>query len=118
MKQYLRIVINFKNEEQKTFEFDHPAFTIIQGDTLIIFEWTIKDTRGYGFRTGTSKFVVKAKNQIEAINEVIKFAALLPDWEFERNGIDLNEYRDGNACTYHFETRINKILSVKVYKEN
>lgn len=81
----------------------------------IIIEWTINDTREnhYGFKLGTSKFLVKAKNQIEALNEAIKNVEQLPNWEFERNEIDLNDYREGNTSRYHYETRISKILSVK-----
>lgn len=81
----------------------------------IAIEWAIKDTRGnhYGFRTGNSVFLVEAKNRIEAINEVIESAKMLPEWELNHSGIDLNDYREGNGCRYHYETGINRILSVK-----
>lgn len=39
MKHYLRIVINFKNGEQKTFEFEHVAFTVIENGKFIIYDY-------------------------------------------------------------------------------
>jgi len=78
----------------------------------ITFEWEITDTRTGGFRTGITKFATHAKNKIEAINDAISFATHLPSAEIERNGIDLEEYREYPVCSYYYETRLTKILKV------
>ena len=77
------------------------------------FEWEVKDTRTGVFRTGTSTLVVNAKNKLDALNQTIACAGHMPSWEFERNNINLEEYREFPICTYHYETMISKIISVK-----
>lgn len=80
---------------------------------LITLEWEIHDTRDVvgGYRTGTSRLQVKAKNTIEAVNDVIRFAEHLPSWELERNNINEKEYIDG--CQPHYTTRLSKILKIE-----
>ena len=77
------------------------------------FEWTIRNTKTRGFRHGTSTLVLYAKNKIHAINQAITCAESMPSWEFERNNIDLQDYREGKTCTYHYETMLSKIISVE-----
>ena len=78
----------------------------------ISFEWTIKDTRIGGYRKGISTYTVKAKNKIDAINQVIEIAKHLPSWEFEQNEINLEDYREFPKCTYYYETALSKILYI------
>ena len=77
------------------------------------FEWEARDTRTGGFRTGTSTLVVNAKSKVDALNQTISCARSMPSWEFERNNINYEDYRDGKYCTYHCETMLSKIISVK-----
>lgn len=78
-------------------------------------EWEIHDTRNMngGFRTGTSVLVTESR---DAINQAIEFASHLPISEFERNGIDLKEYREGNICTYYYMTMITRISRVEIIR--
>lgn len=82
--------------------------------TLTI-EWEIHDTRkeNGGYWIGTSKLTVKAKSYAELMSAAINFANALPSWEFERNNIDLEEYREGKNCRYHYRTEISKILKIE-----
>ena len=82
----------------------------------IDFEWKIQDTRdaACSYKTGTSCLIVKASNKEDAINHAIDFAQSLPSWEFIRNSIDIEEYREGKICRYYYSTQILKILKVKV----
>lgn len=85
----------------------------------ITIEWEIHDTRNMfgGYRTGTSTIIfVSDKRTKDAINQVINFANNIPSWEFERNNIDLEAYREGNTCTYHYMTMLSKIISIEVVK--
>ena len=84
----------------------------------VTLEWSIKDTRDIngGWYEGTSIFVAKAKTKMGAINQAISFAGHLPLWEFERNGINLEQYREGNICRYHYMTQVSRIINVKVVK--
>lgn len=85
---------------------------------LMTIEWEIHDTRkpNGGYRTGTSKLMTKAKNLVDAINTAINFASNLPSWEFERNDIDLEDYREYPKCTYYYSTKLSKILKIENVK--
>lgn len=85
---------------------------------LITIEWEIHDTRDMtgGYRTGISKIEVKVKSYIDAINIAIDFADSVPSWEFERNGIDLKDYREGKICRYYYATKLSKILKIENVK--
>ena len=78
-------------------------------------EWEIRDTRDVtgSYRTGTSSLVVEASKKEKVINSAINFARSIPSWEFERNGIDLEQYREGKICTYYYMTMLSKVLSIK-----
>ena len=82
---------------------------------LIEFEWKIEDTRDKfsGFGTGVSSLIVEEKSKEEAFNRAIDVAQHIPSWEFNRNGIDIKEYRESNTCTYHYSTQITKVLRIK-----
>ena len=84
----------------------------------IKFEWEIRDTRNVtgGYRTGTSRLIVNAKSQAEVINRAIFFAENVPSWELLENNIDINEYREGNICTYYYMTKISNVIYIKVIK--
>ena len=81
----------------------------------IKFGWEIRDTRNEvgGFRTGTSKLIVTAKNKEEVINQAIFFADHVPSWELLENNIDVEEYREGRICTYHYMTKISHVIYIK-----
>ena len=81
----------------------------------IKFEWIIRDTRNIsgGYRYGTSTLEVYASNKVEAINRAIEFCENLPSWEFGRNNINIEDYRDGKYCRYCYLTQINRILEVE-----
>ena len=82
----------------------------------IEFEWTIRDTRNIygGFYTGTTTLLIRANNRTEAINCAIGCASDLPSWEIKQhNHIDIEQYREGKTCCYHYITAISKINSVK-----
>ena len=81
----------------------------------ITIEWEIHDTRNPngGFRIGTSRLTAKAKDYAELMNIAINFADSIPTVELERNGINLEEYREYPVCTYYYMTKISKILSIK-----
>lgn len=85
---------------------------------LMTIEWEIHDTRkpNGGFKTGTSKLMVKTKSIADAINKAISFASNLPSWEFERNNIDLEEYREYPICTYYYTTKLSRILKIENVK--
>lgn len=85
--------------------------------TLTI-EWRIEDTRSntYGFFTGTSILQVEVRTITEAMNDAISFCEHIPHWEFKRNNIDLEQYREGNSCTVNYRTQLNKILSIEASK--
>lgn len=59
--------------------------------------------------------IIKASLE-EAMTAVIEFAQHLPNYELERNNIDVNEYREGNVCRYYYSTMISKILEIKIIK--
>ena len=89
-----------------------------QGDKTmkrqITIEWKIQDTRKMDlgvYQLGTSTFITESK---DAINDAIVFASHIPTWEFERNRIDLNEYRDEKISAYHYITMISRIVKVEV----
>ena len=86
---------------------------------LIEIEWKITDTRedNGSFRLGVSSLVVSAKSKEMAINNAIDFCNEIPSWEFERNQIDLNDYREGNICRYFYRTQITRIIRCKVIKD-
>ena len=81
----------------------------------ITIRWEIHDTRNMsgGYFTGMSVLVTNSKH---AINEAIDFARNLPTSEIKRNGIDLEQYREGNICTYYYMTMISEIVSVEIIK--
>ena len=83
----------------------------------ITFEWIIYDSRkglGCGFSTGTSTLEVTAKNYAEVMNHVISFCESVPSWEFKRNNIDLEQYReDAKSCRYFYHTQLLSIISIK-----
>ena len=86
---------------------------------VIKLEWEIHDTRNVngGFKTGTSTLrLPDADSYADAMNAAIRFAKFLPSWEFERNGIDLEEYREFPYCTYYYETNLTKILKIEKIK--
>lgn len=87
-------------------------------EKVITIEWEIRDTReeNPGYRTGVSKLQVKCKSYADAMNQAIWFASNLPDWEFERNGIDLEQYRNYPVCRYYYKTQISKILKIENVK--
>lgn len=81
------------------------------------FNWIITDKRKSDLGTyqcGNSSLIVKAKNQIEAVNEAITFSEMLPDQELEKNHIDIERFKDG--CRYYGKSQIEKITSVKIVK--
>lgn len=80
-------------------------------------EWEIHDTRNEdkGFRTGTSKIMVETNDLSEVMQHAIDFARNVPSWEFERNGINLEEYREYPRCTYYYRTELSKV-DIKVVK--
>ena len=84
----------------------------------VTLEWSIKDTRDIngGYYEGTSILVTNSANKVDAINQAISFAGQLPSWEFERNGINLEQYREGNICRYYYMTQVSRIINVKVVK--
>ena len=80
----------------------------------ITIEWKIRDTRKADiYRVGQTTFIVEAPSKEKAINQVIEIAERLPSWEFERNGIDLEDYKEKPYCTFYYMTHISKILSIK-----
>ena len=81
----------------------------------IDFEWEIRDTRDItgGFMVGRSSLLVEASSKESAINAAIDFARSLPSWEFRRNNIDLENYREGKICRYYYLTMIKKIIVIK-----
>ena len=80
----------------------------------ITFKWKIRDTRKADiYRVGQTTFLVEASSKEKAINQVIECAEHLPSWEFERNGIDLEDYRNKPYCSVFYMTHISKILSIK-----
>lgn len=85
---------------------------------IITIEWEIHDTRkmNEGCRVGVSTLAIKTRDTAKAINAVIDFAGNLPSWEFERNDIDLEEYREGKTCRYHYTTKLTKILKIETAK--
>lgn len=88
-------------------------------EKIITIEWEIHDTRDItgAYKTGISKLKVKAKNYLHAINMAISFASSLPSWEFERNNIDLERYREGKICRYYYTTKLSKILKIENAKK-
>ena len=84
---------------------------------LIEIEWKITDTRKDTYRLGVSSLLVGAKSKEMAINSAIDFCDNLPSWEFERNQIDLNDYRNGDICRYLYRTQITRIIRCKVVKD-
>ena len=83
----------------------------------IEFNWIITDKRKSdlgSYMCGNTRLIVKAKNQIEAINDAISFCEMLPDWELERNNINIEIFKDG--CKYYGKSQIEKITSVKIVK--
>ena len=80
--------------------------------------WEIRDTRDItgGYYTGISTLVVEASRREMALNSAIDFARHLPSSEFERNGIDLEQYRDAKYCRYYYITMISKVLTIKEVK--
>lgn len=86
---------------------------------IITIEWEIHDTRNLngGFKTGVSKLEVKAKGYEEIINAAINFADNLPSWELEKNGINLEEYKEGKICRYYYATKLSKILKIENAKQ-
>lgn len=85
---------------------------------VIEIEWQIHDTRPDhpGFRTGKSTLICDTKSVEEAISNAISFAESLPDWEFTKNNIDLEEYREYLICRYYHETKLSKIISIKKFQ--
>ena len=86
---------------------------------LVKFEWKISDSRNANgaYRTGVSQFQIGAKSKIDAINIAIECAQHLPSWEFERNEIDMNEYRENEkSCSIYYTTTLTKIINVKEIK--
>lgn len=85
---------------------------------LITLEWELRDRRnmnaGCGYRTGISHLIASGKSYNDLINTAIWFASHLPSWEYERNNIDLEEYRGENgSCCYYNETKLSKILKIE-----
>ena len=80
--------------------------------------WEIRDTRDItgGYYTGISTLVVEASKKEMALNSAIDFARNLPSWELERNGIDVEQYRDAKYCRYYYITMISKVLTIKEVK--
>ena len=81
-------------------------------------EWEIRDTRNLngGFRTGESTLTIVTSDKVKAFNTAIGFASHLPSWELTRNNINEEDYRDGNICRYYYETKLSKIIYMKVGK--
>lgn len=81
-------------------------------------KWRITHTKKGFFQFGTTKYLLEAKNKLEAINQTIH---LVNDksigWlEFDRNNIDMNDYREYPLCTYYYNIKVEKILNVTVGK--
>lgn len=85
----------------------------------ITIEWEIHDTREnhIGFRTGKSTLIVESKTIAEAMNAAINFADSLPSFELERNGINEQDYREGNICRYYYRTQLSKIVKIEKYHD-
>ena len=82
---------------------------------IVTIEWKIYDTRNEngGYRTGISKLVMKAKDYVELMNAAIDFANDLPSWELKGHNINLEEYREGKICRYHYRTELSSILKIE-----
>lgn len=84
----------------------------------VTFEWRIQDKKEIGgFRVGTSRLWMQAKNIEDAINEVLFFAENVPDYEISNNGINTDDYKDGNSCVVNYRTTLNKIIKIERVKE-
>ena len=80
----------------------------------IVFEWEIHHTdKVSGFRTGRSTLECKANNYVEIMNHIIDFTSMIPSWEFERNNIDLQEYRPSKLCCYYYRTQLSKVIKIE-----
>ena len=80
----------------------------------IAIEWKIRDTRKADiYRVGQTTFIVEAPSKEKAINQVIEAAESIPSWEYKKNGIDLEDYREKPYCSYFYMTHLSKILSIK-----
>ena len=87
---------------------------------LIEVEWKIEDKRDLtgGWRNGVSSLYVKSKSKEDAINTAIDFCENIPSWEFDRNQINLEDYRESpKSCRYFYRTQITKVLRCKVVKD-
>ena len=79
-------------------------------------KWRITHTRKDFFRFGTTKYLLEAKNKLEAINEVIRLVEHTP-WDcIKTNNIDMNNYREYPSCRYYYDIKVEKILSITVAK--
>ena len=80
----------------------------------IKFEWKIRDTRKADiYRVGQTTFIVTAPSKEKAINQIIEVSEHIPSWEYEKNDIDLEDYREKPYCSYFYMTHISKIISIK-----
>lgn len=82
-------------------------------------EWTIHHTdnpNDTSFRTGISVLDCEVKNTEELMNHAIDFCDNLPDWEFKRSGINIQDYRKGNTCQYFYRTQLSKVILIKRIK--
>lgn len=79
------------------------------------FEWEIHDTRkGYfGYKEGKSTIQVNTYDELGVINYAITFCEYIPSYELERNNIDIEEFREGNTCSYHYYTKLKIINKVE-----
>ena len=81
----------------------------------ITIEWKIWNTQdeNRGYFVGISTLVTEASSYVQLMNIAIDFCHSIPSWEFERNHIDLNEYKDKKYCTYHYRTEITSISKIE-----
>ena len=85
---------------------------------ILTIEWKIYDTRNEDgdYDIGISKLAIESKNYAELMNTVIDFAKDLPNFELKRNDINLEEYREGKLCRYHYRTELSSILKIEEWK--
>lgn len=81
-------------------------------------QWQVRDTRDIhgGYRVGESNMRMTTSSKEDLINSAINFCENLPSWEFERNHIDTEEYRDGKWCRYFYLTSLLRVLEIKEVK--
>jgi len=79
----------------------------------ITIEWEIHSTKeDDGYYTGKSTLECEVKSIEELMNNAIDFANNIPSWEFKKNNIDIEEYRNKPYCRYYYRTQLSKIVEI------